>query len=733
MSYGVKYRLEFSNILGFPKKLEILKKNYSGDVLPIIGSANPVKISWQSSDDFYKPLIGSKCQIELIQTDTISYDEFYKFDEREFKINISYVEPISETYENRVFNDGATVEALSCLENETKYLTNTTFYQKRVFDDGGAIEALNCIENQISQTIYKNYNLYWTGFLVVDRFKEKLTTPPFGIKLNAFDGLGTLNSFDSAIGTSYDGTTATTSLFDLERISQNLQNLDLDLNLNFINDTNDSVGVTVGGVAYNKFPYIRTQTGVQEFKKDFDTYTAKQQLEIILSLYNQRIFQSFGQWYIVESTNIFDKSIKDEILSELTNNSTLITGIRNKIFNQLQSTGGEKYETLKFSNTGTAIETKNIPYVKSVPGDLLPINNDLTLEYLQPAKSIEINTENNDLEDEFFNTGFEYGLTGYDNIDNEAEIVSSDYIFKGQKALKIKDSAPTTVNRNLIKRTAPTIINAFDDIENHGFKVTYFVDVDKDSTAAVTTEVIFEIRMKITYATSGADQIDLYAWDNTNKKWLNQLFFRNIITNTDYNKYKNINVKCTLKDLIERGTGFTLSSIEFEPRLNCTKTTASRYNSTYFDNFIIVTGQTKDVNKANFKTLITQNANNTSIKKFKKIGLAENVGNIYRTRDDFFGINPPSGLKRGPHTVAAANVANDFREFVNRYSGSFRNLNRKPLSINNRLWFNFPNVIVDKQPTVIDKLEFNVKENIYKISAHLPNDDDDIPTTTLIS
>jgi hypothetical protein len=86
MAYGVKYRLEFSDVLGYPKKLEILKKNYSGDVLPIIGGSNPVQISWQSSDDFYKSIIGSKCQLKLFVTDSVSYDDFYKFDEREYKV-----------------------------------------------------------------------------------------------------------------------------------------------------------------------------------------------------------------------------------------------------------------------------------------------------------------------------------------------------------------------------------------------------------------------------------------------------------------------------------------------------------------------------------------------------------------------------------------------------------------------------------------------------------------------
>ena len=60
MAYGVKYRLEFSDVLGYRKKIEIHKKDYTGSILPMIGTRSPVVISWQSSDDFYKAIIGKQ-------------------------------------------------------------------------------------------------------------------------------------------------------------------------------------------------------------------------------------------------------------------------------------------------------------------------------------------------------------------------------------------------------------------------------------------------------------------------------------------------------------------------------------------------------------------------------------------------------------------------------------------------------------------------------------------------
>ena len=82
MAYGVKFRLEFSddNLKG--KKIEILKDGYSSTVYDLVGTQNPLQIVWEQDDDFYNPIIGSTCQINLFVTDDTNYDDFYTADER---------------------------------------------------------------------------------------------------------------------------------------------------------------------------------------------------------------------------------------------------------------------------------------------------------------------------------------------------------------------------------------------------------------------------------------------------------------------------------------------------------------------------------------------------------------------------------------------------------------------------------------------------------------------------
>ena len=65
-TYGVKYELKFSDNRGHKRTLEILKKDYEGDILPIIGTDSPAIIRYENQDDFYNPIIGSSCEINII-------------------------------------------------------------------------------------------------------------------------------------------------------------------------------------------------------------------------------------------------------------------------------------------------------------------------------------------------------------------------------------------------------------------------------------------------------------------------------------------------------------------------------------------------------------------------------------------------------------------------------------------------------------------------------------------
>ena len=53
--WNPKFELYFSDQNNRPVLVQILKKNYDGDVFNLVGTDNPVEVIWDSDDDIYSP------------------------------------------------------------------------------------------------------------------------------------------------------------------------------------------------------------------------------------------------------------------------------------------------------------------------------------------------------------------------------------------------------------------------------------------------------------------------------------------------------------------------------------------------------------------------------------------------------------------------------------------------------------------------------------------------------
>ena len=746
MAYGVKYRLEFSDVLGYGKKVEILKKDYTGEILPMIGTGDPVSIEWNSKDDFYTPIIGSKCTLNLLVTDAVQYDDFYKFDEREYKIKVSYSKKISEQYTERIVQDGGRFESINCVDSFLgDFYTLSTYYENRVLEDGGKVESLNCVSESIEDEKINVYGDYWTGFVVVDRFTEKMLSTPYPISLNAFDGLGTLNDFNAPI-TPNKTQLNNNSLADIQRISNILENLDLDFDINCVNDIKSWISIFSGSsypinYGYQKFPYfVSFKGGLQELKTDYGLWGAKQMLEKILSIYNMRIFQSFSKWYICEASNLFDQTVKDDIYNELqASNGIVPTNIREKITLQLKGNKQEFIETLQHNYLGNTKPIINEPVVYLAPKDLKPLKSDLTREYLQPLATIGNNTKINYLTQTntnlafdypFYNSSFEYGLEGFVISGNYAQLATNEKSLKGKNSIKLTSSAP----KNLLGVNSVNCINCLGlnsvdilDISDFSVEFNYYVEV----TGKGLQDGNHIIQYNLQYNYDGI----IYHFDNTNKEWTNTYNYTDGIAGTEYNKYQKVKINLNVKNLPETGPDSGILQLVIKN----TYTTSTNYVTTYFDNIIINPNKSEqpDNDPYNLQTKNITGDLFTSKKVFSD-DFNGNSPKFFRTRDDY-GTNPDffgefqNNLYDNIHIIKNQNIINDFRKFVIRYNGTFLNLNSKPLSIHNKIWFNWPGVIEDEQASIIDGLKYNVKRAEYKVKAHVPNDDNDADVDLIIS
>lgn len=719
MAYGVKYQLIFSDVLGYGKKVEILKKDYTGEILPMIAGANPVQISWQSSDDFYKPIIGSKCTLSLLVTDSVSYDDFYKFDEREYKVIVSYAKSQGEIYSDRVIADGGTVESYECVENFlNNFETISTYYQNRVMEDGGTVESLSCVADAITDENFYRWGAYWSGFLVVDRYTEKMTTPPFGITVNAYDGLGTLSNFNGSL--TYRNNNAFIPKNNLLHITEILNNLDLELDIYISVD----ITVDIGVIEQNLESATLFLSGFSEQKGEFNLFNAKEMLEIILLNYNCRIYQSFNKWYIVEASNIFDYYVKDVIYNEVQSTGIVPTGIRERISTQLNTTKKEFLDFRTYDKDATSLGTKRLSVLYDNNNELKATNNDLAREYLQPISEIKTIGQYVNNKTSFYNSGFEYGNFGFTILNNAslnpyAEIATDEVSFKGRRSLKFTNAVIGVNNLTECFKFVTPIFNPnevkYDDFT---FKIKYYIETSSTTTTQIDSIFAFKIQT--------TDDDGLKSW-NIETKSFQSGDWTNRIGNTEGKVFINFSNKVSNEGL-NIAYGATTATLTFT--VNAGTSLDSNYVTTYFDNMEVV--QEKTLPQTNEQNFISRTSN-AGIKTTTKNRKVQNISNLigYRTRDNFKTIG--SSLYRPFYDIVNQNIANDFRSFVSRYEGTFRNKKIQPLSLHNKVWFYWNGYETDPQTTIIDGLKYDVKNAQFKLKSHLPNDDDDVDIDFIIN
>ena len=266
MAYGVKYELFFSDVVKRKLKIEILEKDYTGETSPIIGTGRPAIIEWDAEDDVYSPIIGSRCKLSFFVTDAVQYDEFYKSDERQYKVKILYYNSYGGNWEDEV----------------------------------GTWDGMDVIWNaEIGEEFY--YQPIWEGFLVVDRYQEAVITAPYEVNLEAIDGLGTLQGFDAPINTSDTSNTENLFYYLKEILKLTGHNFDLYIANTIRKATSPPADETIfHDIEVNEYGL---------FNKNMTLRTAKDVLEQILQITNSRIFQSYGRWYVVNNSSLIDNRI----------------------------------------------------------------------------------------------------------------------------------------------------------------------------------------------------------------------------------------------------------------------------------------------------------------------------------------------------------------------------------------------------------------------------------------
>ncbi len=694
MAYGTKYRLDFSDTEGNKRRLDILQKDYDGFIFPLIGTGAPAILKWEQDNDFYDPIIASNCEINLIQTDAVTYEDFYDFDEREFLVKLYY----SETRQSYWEDENQNWEAA----NQTWNLLGAGYNPA---DEWQNVDVVWDANNGVWEggTIVDNYQLFWQGFLIQDTYQQKLSAAPFNVSFKAVDGLGLLKGIEFPIAPNNEITL-------WECLHKSLKETGFDADILVKTNLREENAASITNVFEDVIVNSSTYTDENTYK-----FSTAEVLYSILTGFNCRIFQSNGDWVIINNADI-----------------TTLSAITYRKYNYLGN-----YQ----SNTTSG-------EIVFIPSDALPIGDDLLKEtsggVIEVSNVVSLDRQlnyipNGNFEDDFNNWVY----------DNEFVSIDTNGV-KGYKSAKILGTSNSFVdvlsNTFLIKADS-----SIDD--NTKFDFSFEVQMQNGGFQATVARyfVYFQIAVRFREYVSGnyTDNYQTFYYDQLTSVWTETAFVNAFVYSgrgewLTYNK--EITYNCP-------GVTANYKPYDISFRFSKPKKDAGGSHIATFISGVKMNWQTLlylDEPDAQVETLIfnqenleTSNTQTTTKKLTNKLDYKDIYQGSSFNRFQKGYLQPVDVNLKGYITkflrlgdiapkfiedLTAQQRINDNRLKIERFEGSLKKIDNKyPIQLIDRLFINFSNYSEDKV-LVIDTLEYNLKTNVYKFNSHLGEQGVDVDT-----
>ena len=673
MAYGVKYRLDFEDHEGNGKRLDILKNNYIGSILPLIGGAEPVKIKWDGDDDFYSPIIGSTCSINLYQTDETNYDDFFNEPEREYKVEVYTSQSKGDAFKNRIQLDG------------------------------GICESAKCIDEELTET-QDNYTLFWTGWLLSDQFKELMAPNPQAIQLTAIDGLGELdnlfvdNTFYS-INTGLQAIQA--SLSGILCAALNKTGLGLDVIIN-----NELSVYDIFGNRSEFLTYVNNFINESVFlSDDYEFFNVKEFLENVLRSVNSRVFQANGKFVVVNNSLYSEQAVIDYVKNYIDDNDAVPSGIG--ALRQAYLKGDiEQLYYQRFNSSGTLQGDYYYEGLRTIRTDLQPLDQNLTREAERGYKAIKLEQQivkaNLSYKED---AGFEFQNTSQWTISN-GSFVTDEIAFSGNRSFK------TTATNFGATPTSLAITGNYlypRDLDLK-LKLSYYYSATGLQTSSNYNKFWCQL-----YFTNGLT----YYYDSANENWTTTVkyFFFEDAAISSANKWISQDISIA-KLPAAAGQSQTVYLRIYGPQ-----SYLLNYQGVYVDNTILYLDSPST--QANVITLTQDTTTNVIIGDLEVErplnGLVLDYTGVYDV-SNFLSISTPV-------LQTQKQQLDDFRNIVTRYEGTVYNNQSAPVTPMDKIRINFTN-FSELDSLILDGLEYSVKSNRYNIIAHKPNQDNPVAATS---
>lgn len=407
--------------------------------------------------------------------------------------------------------------------------------------------------------------------------------------------------------------------------------------------------------------------------------------------------------------------------------------IRNLQLDYLEG-GSEMIDFKIFDSDGTYVQTDNEDILYKTKRDLIPLNVDLVREYERPLKKVSMETNLSNLYYKNENAHFLYGdekyevatpATGTSAIISDAnEPVNA---LSGNKYFKTTEtSQESTATASLtISREHLT----FPQAKPMTVGFNYYLATDDP-----TDKFEFRVKIGLQHTYAGAPTTYDKEYHFGNEEWID---FNGLTANMERSSTETSTtnswgkITLNIKPYIATSHDGDVSIDVSLCRLRLAPPSASPdFSALYIDNFFIA--ETVDFSDNKVVSTRTQNPNNGTYSGnhvSKDLILSNEAENT-----DYFIGKIEGDFKRQRDSVGkkleqciTAEMLNDYRSYLSRYEGTFRDKGLQPMGFHNKIHVDFgSDVFQEENSCYIDSMKYNVKAAEYDITMHVPNQDDDV-------
>lgn len=405
----------------------------------------------------------------------------------------------------------------------------------------------------------------------------------------------------------------------------------------------------------------------------------------------------------------------------------------------LQENGTENIEFFVYDKDGVAKSPLNQDkdVLKQIPSVLQPINSNLQVEYLRPLRdSIKQTTiSRNQLINK--NPNFRYGNFNWNIDSNKASVQIPSQIELGVKPISGIYCLRQPITTGTFSKTSHMIKNVLSEtpiVSGKDLTISYYYHVFTLGLTALTTTQFLSVGLDSTNNGTVNKMYDFEANKFDTGTFTDDKFFKKIdITTFDSWKKYTTTINCNLTEtetaahievkLFEM-TAFGLSPIAFYDGFSIGQMPSEskrEHRKRHGGKFDLIDGVLTSVAQT-----VTGEYDQPETFLSNEIDLSL-TGSIFgfftrKDRPNQFTIN--NTLDKS----VLQEIINDYRSPLKRYEGEFykNDSDVVPIYFYNKLWVNFGTTVLQEPVAcIIDEMEFDVKQNEYRIVMHLPNQDDD--------